>query len=364
MPSILRFVILVRVCVSGRGYGAGMANSNVEHDLTAHGLAFLSRSVSSMRGTDERGALFAIVDLAVAIEALLKARLVREHWSLICADPDKTTLTKFESGQAKTVATAQAIRRLEGIAGLPMSALGHDKRIEQIGALRNRAVHFTVPAGNSSIGLETAYGRALNFALWFLDEEFRRGVDSDTENLVEEVIENLTTEVRHIEELASDRMATITETLDQADICLECPRCEQPTLAFSETGEWVYCAYCLWSPEEGTLAAEEYVEIVLQVSRYRLVKDGDDEGWPVWECPRCASVSLVGGVQQKRPDPRQPRSTGYDAMMPVYWACFECGWSAPAPALDHCVLCNEVTEGGDTDGTTICVNCIARTAER
>ncbi|PKZ63595.1 hypothetical protein CYJ73_21285 [Gordonia terrae] len=336
-----------------------MSSNSVEHDLTAHGLAFLERSVTSMRGSDERGALFAIVDLAVAIEALLKARLVREHWSLICADPDKATYTKFETGQAKTVSTAQAVRRLEGIAGLPMTALGHNKRIDQISALRNRAVHFTVPAGDSSIGLRTAYGHALNFALWLLDEEFRQGVDHDTEVLVDEVIENLSTEVRHFESLVSDRMTMITVTLEQADICLECPRCEQPALMFNEHHEWVYCGYCLWSPEDGSMAAEEYVEAVLQVSLYRVIKDGDGEdGWPIWECPRCAIVALVSGVQQKRPDPRHPRSTGYDAIMPAYWACFQCGWSGPAGALEHCAICNAVAEG-DTDGTTICVNCVA-----
>lgn len=43
---------------------------------------------------------FAIVDLAAAVEVLMKARLVRARWTLICADPDKVTTTDVFAGSA------------------------------------------------------------------------------------------------------------------------------------------------------------------------------------------------------------------------------------------------------------------------
>jgi hypothetical protein len=61
--------------------------------LTENALAFLHRSVQEMSAQPAtlRGLSFAVVDLAVAVEVLMKSRLVREHWTLICADPDKAT---------------------------------------------------------------------------------------------------------------------------------------------------------------------------------------------------------------------------------------------------------------------------------
>lgn len=276
-----------------------MDSASIERDLTEHGLAFLVRSVTSMRGSDDRGPLFAIVDLAVAIEVLLKARLVREHWSLICAQPDKTSVAQFEAGLAKTVSPEQSVIRLDGIAGLTLKTLGHDKRIEKIRQLRNRVVHFTVPTDDASIGVATVYGHALNFALWFLDNEFRGKANGDIEELVEEVIEQLTSELRYIQELVSDRMGTIDETLDGADVCVDCPRCEQPALMLFEQSQSVYCGYCLWNPQDGSSAAQEYEEAVLGGS----YNESAGPGGPVWDCPRCSSPGLGGGGEATPTEP-------------------------------------------------------------
>lgn len=60
--------------------------AGLSRDLTENGLTFLHRSVTEMRAQPAtlRSLSFAIVDLAAAVEVLMKARLVREHWTLIC----------------------------------------------------------------------------------------------------------------------------------------------------------------------------------------------------------------------------------------------------------------------------------------
>lgn len=68
----------------------------------------------SNQPTSMRSLSFAIVDLAAAVEVLMKARLVREHWTLICSDPDKATAAQLLAGTAKTVSPEQAVRRLGG----------------------------------------------------------------------------------------------------------------------------------------------------------------------------------------------------------------------------------------------------------
>jgi hypothetical protein len=168
--------------------------AGLSRDLTENGLAFLRRAVGEMsaRTVTLRKLSFAVVDLAAAVEVLIKARLVREHWTLICADPDKATAALVLAGTFKTVALEQAVKRLDSVAGVPMTGSGYDKRVDEIARLRNRAIHFTT-VGTPPAALQAALGRGLDLVLWFLSTEFRDQADDDTQVLVEESIEDLTT---------------------------------------------------------------------------------------------------------------------------------------------------------------------------
>ena len=140
---------------------AAPAIDKLEHDLTQNALEFLRRSVTAMR-TNPDDATFPVVDLAVAVEVLLKARLVREHWSLICKNPDTATPAGVLAGTVTTVTTEQALNRLESVASLPLKARSRRKRLETIGTLCNRAIHFTLTInGSLPIGVQADYGLSL-----------------------------------------------------------------------------------------------------------------------------------------------------------------------------------------------------------
>jgi hypothetical protein len=82
---------------------ANDALAGLSRDLTENGLAFLHRSVKEMSAqpATTRSLSYAIVDLAAAVEVLMKARLVREHWTLICTEPDKATAAQMLAGTLK-----------------------------------------------------------------------------------------------------------------------------------------------------------------------------------------------------------------------------------------------------------------------
>lgn len=243
--------------------GAAVASvADIEKDLTEHALAFLTRSISSFRDEDHsRGPLFAVVDVAVAIEALLKARLAREHWSLLLSNPDGTTVTDFNTGQAKTVTPDKAISRLEKLAGVDLQVNKTD--VTDVLNLRNRTVHFTVPDDEDSIGVQANYGRALNAALVILENEFRGHVQEELAKRISDVVEQIMGEVGEIESLVERRMAAIEIVLSGADFCLKCPRCGQVALTFSEASGEVGCAFCPWRPESPEEAASEYLTAVM-----------------------------------------------------------------------------------------------------
>jgi hypothetical protein len=332
--------------------------AGLSRDLTENGLAFLRRAVGEMsaQAVTFRNLSFAVVDLAAAVEVLIKARLVREHWTLICADPDKVTAALVLAGTSKTVALEQAVKRLDGVAGVPMTVSGYDKRVDEIARLRNRAIHFTT-VGAPPAALQAALGRGLDLVLWFLSTEFRDQADNDTQVLVEESIEDLTTQVGHLKDLVKERMTTIAGELDEAVICVECPRCSQPTLMLIEGGV-ARCAFCLWKPIDGSESAEEYVSAVLGISRYDAVTSGAD--WPIFKCHACSEDAMVEDIKQLRPDPATLNAdqSPCDWISPVYWGCFACGTAKAENEIDHCTRCGIPTVTG-YDGFPICSDCFA-----
>lgn len=87
--------------------------------LVENAIDFLSHSLEEL----EEKPKYSVINFCVAIELFLKARLLLEHWSLVIEDPQNANITKFLSGEFKTVGIDDAIQRLEGIANfrLPKS---------------------------------------------------------------------------------------------------------------------------------------------------------------------------------------------------------------------------------------------------
>ena len=75
------------------------------------------------------------------IELLFKARLLHEHWSLVVAKPEGSSLAKFKRGDFQSVTLEGAIQRLENIAEERVSK--EEKAcFASLGNHRNRIVHF------------------------------------------------------------------------------------------------------------------------------------------------------------------------------------------------------------------------------
>jgi len=338
------------------GGDSPLGGGRLEHYLTVNGLAFARRSAQSMRDLAEGGAAFAIVELSVAVEVLLKARLVREHWTLICANPDKATPETLMCGDVKTVTPEQAVDRLHGVLGIVIKGTGYDNHLRSIGQLRNRAVHFTLtPDGELPIGVQAGYSRALNFVLWFLQTQFRDLAEPQTTGLVSHTLHELTADLEAFEEMIAERRRTIAPALAAADFCVECPRCHQPAFMLNN-GVSAECAFCLTRPE-GTTAAVDYVEEVLGISRYEMFTQGGD--WPICDCINCGAEAIVAGVQDCRQTDQSDVVTGVACVAgvgDVYWGCFSCGFTASRDDTDLCARCG-VAATTITADAVVCSNC-------
>ena len=111
--------------------------------LATSGFEFLERAIDEF----STSAKFSTIYFATAIELFLKAKLMREHWSLILDKPDQADKAAFFRGDAKTVTPDQAVDRLKRIASVNINQAYRDT-FDKIAKHRNKMVHF-VHAGTS-----------------------------------------------------------------------------------------------------------------------------------------------------------------------------------------------------------------------
>ncbi|MBU6525536.1 hypothetical protein OGR47_00695 [Methylocystis sp. MJC1] len=105
--------------------------------LTDSAFDFLKRSAGEIDDHPK----YSVIHFAIAVELLLKARLMHEHWSLVVEKVSDADINDFLSGKCKTVSTGEAIKRLEKVCqqSIPMPSA---KQFEKIAAHRNKMVHF------------------------------------------------------------------------------------------------------------------------------------------------------------------------------------------------------------------------------
>jgi hypothetical protein len=105
--------------------------------VVENAISFLESAVDSLEASPKNS----IIDLYTAIELFFKARLMKEHWSLILAKPEEADINKFEIGDFKSVFLTQAHKRLEKISKEDFNKAALDNFL-QLGMHRNQIVHF------------------------------------------------------------------------------------------------------------------------------------------------------------------------------------------------------------------------------
>jgi hypothetical protein len=84
---------------------------------------------------------YSVINFCSSLELFLKARLLKEHWSLIVSRPEHANINIFLAGDFKSVTMAEAVKRLNNIAHQTLTKQEKDCFIE-IKEQRNKLVHF------------------------------------------------------------------------------------------------------------------------------------------------------------------------------------------------------------------------------
>ena len=105
--------------------------------LTRNAFDFLERGIVEFDQTPK----YSVIHFCAAVEMLLKARLMKEHWSLIVSKPDQANLAKFMAGDFISVTLEDARARIRDVAG---EDIGDDAyaSFRALANHRNKMVHF------------------------------------------------------------------------------------------------------------------------------------------------------------------------------------------------------------------------------
>lgn len=92
--------------------GSSKEHQKMLKHLVGNAIDFLGKSISELQQSPK----YSVINLHAAIELLLKARLMAEHWSLNVSPRKEPDRAEFQHGKFISVMLEEAAKRLEKIA--------------------------------------------------------------------------------------------------------------------------------------------------------------------------------------------------------------------------------------------------------
>lgn len=87
-------------------------NANPFSDLiTTNAIEFFNASIKDFKSRPK----YSVINFCSGLELILKARLLKEHWSLIVKRPEEAALPRFQNGDFVSVSVDEALKRLGNI---------------------------------------------------------------------------------------------------------------------------------------------------------------------------------------------------------------------------------------------------------
>ncbi|MFF4866796.1 serine/arginine repetitive matrix protein 1 [Streptomyces sp. NPDC001231] len=314
------------------------APAQLDFPLVRNGLDYLTSVVEHLDENESmvtaRDVKYAVLHLQAAVEVLLKARLMAEHWILVFSKPEDATRKALDEATLSSVTTDQAVTRLRNIAAVPITDK-EEKALTGLGKHRNKLQHFGLTAPARAV--EAKAGEVLDFLIRFVDEELLPRLGPKERKEAERTLRGLRGSLVNINTFVKERTNRIRGEVKKEGVenrTIQCPDCDQMALVLGETAgpgaePVAACRFCAsrWGPEE-------------LLSFFRA--EGQDEPSELNTCPRCGEWMLGWGVRILS-----------EPVGEVSF-CFAC--SVAFPALVPCDRCGRPTEAAD-GSTGLCGGC-------
>ena len=305
----------------------------VQFSVLENGLDFLVTSLSHLQGDPSpRDLKYAVLHLSAGIELVLKDRLRREHWSLVFGDINKADAKAYATGDFYSVDLKDCITRLTSICNAHIS--DSDKiAVLNLKGKRTRLEHFAAIDSSEAINASTA--AVLSFAVDFIAAEFEL---TSSEKAESDLLNQIRSKLPEFKQFVAARLDQIRPELEAVESpIVECPRCVQEAMHFSDGAKCSFCGYSA----EGETAAGDYAYSLFGMG-WKYVADGGVI--PVYRCSECWREAFVdvGSLKQDFESERL--------------VCFSCGYSLSWDQSEFCVKCGSPFSKR-ADELPVCTNC-------
>lgn len=322
--------------------------------LVDNALDFLSRSIDDF----ERFPKYSVIHFHTAVELLVKARLMSEHWSLVVSKRQEPDWEKFVAGDFQSVSLDEAATKLEKAArsGLSNPEL---QAFREVRKHRNKMVHFFHEAHSVAENDElrrTIAREQLN--AWYLLHRLLTGRWKDVfeawsrqiseinarlrkhHTFLQVVFEHLKPEIKRrerdgflfkycpscgfISQQHEQAVEDIYESvclvcwLKEKCLAIECPDCGR-SVDFANEG-FSTCGSC-----GKHLEPEHVVDVLIDDEAVHIAAMDGDDSWDLGNCSNCDSYQTVVRIADDK----------Y-----ICASCFE-----EFESLQSCEWCNELNTG-------------------
>jgi hypothetical protein len=195
-------------------------SKQLSFNLLHNSLDYLLSAAEHAERQDARSLKYALLHFFAAVELALKARLHREHWSLIFADVDKATDDALRSGDFRSVDFETACKRLENISALSIDKLTL-QRLDELRKLGNRVQRFAIEVGSEDVTSLLAIG--CSFFVDFYRTELWEAMGVREEELLAAIHNHLS----RFQEFVRKRLEAVKPELEGAHDLRDCRRCSR-----------------------------------------------------------------------------------------------------------------------------------------
>ncbi|SFH06929.1 hypothetical protein [Streptomyces mirabilis] len=320
--------------------GPRVAPPQLNFPLVRNGLDYLVSAVThldeSKAMVTDRDLKYAVLHLQAAVEVLLKARLLVEHWSLVFSNPHDATRKALDEATLSSVSTDQAVTRLRNIAGVRITDR-EEMALKDLKKDRNKLQHFAMTAPAPVIEVRT--GKVLDFLIHFVDDELLPRLGHREKTEARETLGQLRGGLASINTFVRQRSNRIRGEVTKAGAenrTIRCPECSHFALVLGEAAgpasepAGATCWFCTTRWEQEDLL-------------YCFRADDRDEPSELNSCPRCREWTLGWGVQVLS-DPEKG--------VPFRFAC-----SVAFPSVVACDRCSRPVEHAGNSVEDLCGRC-------
>ena len=219
-----------------------MTDGGRETKILESAMDFIHKSIGELR----QDLKYSIVHFHAGLELLLKARLIKEHWSLVFDKKENITKVKFDSGDFRSILFSDSIKRINGVFGAhgrPEISQKAEEAFMAVASLRNKILHFYYDFKSEAHQREaaTVQLRALHYIqLWLKETE---------DNFFGEYAKKINVEISKLKEYLrvayEEQKDKIKSLCEEGFHIAKCQACSYESMKHSKQMKEIHHAVCL-----------------------------------------------------------------------------------------------------------------------